>query len=210
MVSRVWFLIAAILIILFVSLAVVRRANADGVVKNTTYVVKNTTNKVFETAWLHDRAIKYGLITTFSIAQGTTGLIESAKYGGHYLSNNADDYHVFRGVQNIAWIGTGWFIYAEKSQQGKPWWAKTSRVIGAACYARDANELVYRWNRTGSPFCYSSAYSSNKKALVLLKWDGAKGRFVDFYVSGVGKQGAFIDASFAIAGFIFNRIGDMR
>jgi len=167
-------------------------------------------NGALHPAWIQDRAIKYGLLTSFCIAQGTTGLVESAKYGGHYLSNSADNYHIYRGIQNIAWIGTGWFTYAAVQEKNKPWWAKTSRIIGAACYARNCNELVYRWNVSGSPFNYSDAYTSNKKALVLFKWDGTKNKFVDFYVSGTGKQGMIIDASFFIMGFVLNRIGDIR
>lgn len=167
-------------------------------------------NGTLHSTWLQDRTIKYGLLTSFCIAQGTTGLVESAKYGGHYLSNSADDYHVYRGIQNIAWIGTGYFTYAVIQENNKSWWAKASRIVGSACYARNCNELVYRWNVSGSPFNYSDAYTSNKKALVLLKWDGTKGSFVDFYVSGTGKQGMIIDASFFVVGFILTRIGDIR
>jgi hypothetical protein len=203
--SKILFFIVSVLIVVFVSLAIVRRAGAD-----TMGGIKTTAGKVVHTSWMQDRAIKYGLITTFCVAQGTTGLIESAKYGGKYLSNSADDYHAYRYLQTASLIGTGWFCYATYQEQGKPWWAKTSRVMSAMCYSRDVGEMVYRWNVTGSPVNYSDKYSSNKKAIVLLKWDGNKGHFVDFYVSGTGKQGALIDASFAIAGFIFGRIGDIR
>lgn len=181
-------------------------ANAD-IFESTPQAIKAVTQP---SSWIQDRALKYGLLTSFIVAQGATGLIESAKFSGIHISNSADDYHIYRFVQDVAWVSTGFFTYATIEQKNKPWWAKTSRIISAACYARDANELIYRWNRTGSPFCYSDRYSSNKKAVVMIKWDSTKGKFVDFYIPGTGKQGALIDAGFAIAGFLFGRIGDIR
>lgn len=203
--TRVLFFLISFIIIVFVSFAIVRKVHADMPGKIETTLVKIT-----KPTWLEDRSIKWGLMSTFCIAQGTTSLIESAKYGGLYLSNSADDYHVYRMLQNAAWLGTGWFSYAVIKQENKTWWSKVCRITGAACYARDANELVYRWNVTGSPFNYSDKYTSNKKAIVLLKWDCEKGKFVDFYISGAGKQGALIDISFAVVGLIFNHFGDIR
>lgn len=169
-----------------------------------------TVDKAAHPTWVGDRAVKLGLLGSFCAAQGITGLIESAKYGGVHISNSADDYHVYRFAQDVAWIGTGWFAYAETRQEGKPWWAKACRVVGAACYARNAYEWTYRWNRTGSPFNYSDEYSSNRKAIVLVKWDGDRGKLVDFYIDGTGKQGALIDAGFILVGFVLNRAGDRR
>ena len=168
------------------------------------------TDKIVNPTWVSDRSIKIGLYTSFCTAQALTGLIESAKYGGVHLSNSADNYHVYRLAQDVSWISTGVFSYVEIRQENKPWWAKGCRILSAACYGRNCNELTYRWNVTGSPFNYSDKYSSNKKAIFLIKWDSNKGKFVDFNISGTGKQGALIDIGFAAAGYIFGKIGNYR
>lgn len=199
------FLVA--LLILGLGIFVVRPAGAEPLSETIGETANTVVEKVTEpTSWLEDQSIKLGLVTSFCAAQSLTGLIESAKFGGVHISNNADNYHAFRVAQNAAWASTGFFSYAV-TQQDKPWWAKGCRVLGAACHGRNAMEMTARWNLYGSPWDYRDT-SWNRKAVVY--WDLTDLSFPDLYISGVGKQGAAIDIGFAAAGVLFGIIGNAR
>jgi len=158
------------------------------------------TRKIIVTNWIGQSILKYGMLGSLCTAQALSGLVESHKYNGNHIVSD-DNYHVYRTAQDISWIGTGWLLYANMRSKDISWWTKTRRVLGSACIARDCFELMYRANRTGDPFNYSDKYTSNKKAIVYFKWDGNKGKFVDLYISGTGKRGAFIDIGFFLLGW---------
>jgi len=182
--------------ILLLGLIFAANVQANDILDDVNSDVKAVTNKVVKTSWIKDRSLHWGLIITSVMSGASTGLIESAKFGGFHISNSADDYHAYRMVQDISNVSYGWMLYAQTQQRSKSFWVKSGRIIESLCWRRNAFELTYRANVTGSPFNYSDKYSSNKKAIVYFKWDGDKGKFVDAYVRGTGKQGAFIDLGF--------------
>ena len=158
---------------------------------------KETVKKAVFSDWIKDKTLHWSLIATGSLSGASTGLIESSRYGGYHISNNADDYHAYRLIQDVSNISYGYLIFKQAQQDNKSFWFKSGRIIESLCWRRNALELTYRWNVSGDPFNYSSRYSSNKKAIVYFKWDGERGKFIDAYIGGVGKTGLAIDVGFA-------------
>ena len=156
-------------------------------------------DKLLNPKWIRQETLRYSFLTS-AVSQGIlTGLVESHKYNGNHIVA-ADDYHVYRFGQDVSSIATGFLLYATVKNKEMTKWKKFKRILGVACLRRNSFELAYRANRVGDPFNYSETYSSNRKAIVLFKWDGDKGKLVDFYISGTGKQGAFLDLGFLLAG----------
>ncbi len=157
--------------------------------------------KMLKSDFLTDNYHKWGLVTSFALAQGFGGLTESYKFSGRHIVSD-DDYHIYKTGRDISWLITGYFINANIRTKQLKWWQKGCRILGASCLARNSGEFFYRWNRTGDPFNYSPAYTSNEKAIIYFKWSSEKGKFVDAYISGVGTQGALIDVGFLVAGIL--------
>ena len=156
--------------------------------------IKAPIGKVINTSWLEQATLKYGLLTTMCVSQALTGLTESHKFSGSHIVSD-DDYHIYRTAQDVAAITTGWFIYANVRNDELKWWNKTLRITGALLISRNMREWAYKANRTGDPFNYSDKYTFNQKAIVYIKWDGDKGKFIDAYIPGTGKAGVIIDVA---------------
>lgn len=157
--------------------------------------------KSFITAdWLTEQWLKYGMVSSLCAAQTFNGAVESHKFSGrHFVSES--DYHVWRYGQSISMLTAGYFMTANIRTDKISWFTKTRRIIGSSLIARDFFEWTYRANRTGDPFNYSDKYSFNDKALVYFKFNWNEGKFIDMYISGTGRQGAFIDLSCLLLGW---------
>ncbi len=157
--------------------------------------------KMLTSDWLTDTWYKYGMIGSLCTAQAFGGLTESYRFSGRHIVSD-DDYHIYKTGRDIAFLSAGYFLTSNLRSKRISWWTKAKRIIGSACLARNAFEWSYRWNRTGDPFNYSPAYSFNEKAIVYFKWSSDKGKFVDAYIGGTGRQGVLIDIAFLIVGII--------
>lgn len=127
--------------------------------------------KVYKTNWLKSEARKAGLVTSFSIAQALSGAVDA--YGFRQSNTyiiGENNYHVFRAAREIAWVGTGWFSYAEIQARDLRWWQKGAHFVGAGLLARNAFEWSYKTCRYGNPFDYTKEH--NKHALVYIKFEG--------------------------------------
>jgi len=147
-------------------------------------------NKIIDTSWIGQQILKYGLLTSFCMAQSSTGFVESHKFNGNYIVSDSD-YHIYRTVQDISWISTGWMSYANIRDAKLTKWQKGCRILGCALIARNAFEWSYKLNRWGTPFDYNPEHSNNQKALVYIKF--SNGRLTDAYVSGICTSGILID-----------------
>ena len=159
--------------------------------------IKAPIKKVVDTSWLKDTGLKYGLLTSFCIAKATSGLTESHKFNGNYIVSD-DDYHVYRTAQDISWIGTGWFMYANIQNKNMGWWHKTRRITGSMLLARNAFEWSYKANRWGNPFDYDPSHTNNQKAIVYIKF--SNGKLVDAYIGSGKISGPIIDILFLATG----------
>ncbi len=150
--------------------------------------------------WAGDALLKFGLVGSMTVYQGFNGLIESSKFSGEHVMHHGDrHYHAVRFGQDFSGIAAGWFTYATVQDRDRSWWVKIKRMMGATLVARNGYEWMYRANRFGSPFDYRDA-SSNRKAVVMIGID--KNGVYDFYISGVGPQGAAIDIACLIGGIV--------
>lgn len=155
--------------------------------------------KMLTSDWLQDNYHKWGLVGSFTLAHGLNGLTESYKFSGRHIVTD-DDYHIYKTGRDVSLLVAGYFFNANIRTKRLKWYQKGCRILGTLCWGRNSHELMYRWNRTGDPFNYSAKYTSNEKAIVYFKWSSDKGKIVDAYISGVGKQGALIDLAFLIVG----------
>jgi len=162
--------------------------------------VKDIPGKVVDTSWVKEGMLKWAFISVSCAHGAFSGIVESSKYNGHYIVA-ADDYHIYRLAQDVTSLSSGWMLYATVRNKNMSFWGKSKRIIGTMAWRRNCFELAYRANRIGDPFNYSDKYSSNKKAILYFKWDGNKGKFVDAYISGTGKQGVAIDIIFLLVGW---------
>jgi len=158
------------------------------------------TKSFITTDWVTEQWLKYGIISSLCIAQTFNGAVESHKFSGRHLVSESD-YHVWRYGQSISMLTAGYFMTANIRSEKISWFTKVRRIVGSSLIARDCFEWTYRANRTGDPFNYSDEYSFNDKALVYFKFNWNEGKFVDMYISGTGKQGAFIDLGCLLLGF---------
>lgn len=151
--------------------------------------IASVAKKVLVPDWLKKETLRYGTLIAFSINGVMDGLVESYKFSGKFITTD-DNYHIFRYGQDISAYATGWMSYAVIRSDKMKFWEKTRVIIGSALIRRNCYEWIYRANRLGDPFNYSDV-SSNRKAIVYIKWNGHK--FVDAYIGGVGAQGVLID-----------------
>jgi len=121
-------------------------------------------------SWLSAEARKLGLVTSWSLSQALSGAVDAYHFGGADCRTiSKDNYHIFRTGRDAAWIGTGWFSYAEIRSNQK-WYKKAAHFAGASLLARNAFEWSYKTCRYGNPFDYTEAH--NKHALVYIKFEG--------------------------------------
>jgi len=166
--------------------------------------LRDYAKKAIDMEWLSDAWLKYGMLSSLCTAQAFNGLVESHKYSGNVIVSDSD-YHVYRYGQSVSMLSTGYFMTSNIRSKKVSWFTKVRRITGSSLIARNCFEWMYRANRTGDPFNYSDEYSFNDKALVYFKFNWNEGKFIDMYISGTGRQGAFIDLSCLILGWwIFN------
>lgn len=155
--------------------------------------------KAISQEWVQDTWLKYGQLGSLCVAQGFNGLVESKKYGGHHIVSDSD-YHVYRYAQNISMLSAGYFLSANIRSKKLPWTTKVRRIIGSTLIARNSFEFLYRANVTGDPFFYGDI-GTNRKALVYFRFSFSEFRFIDMYISGIGRRGVFIDLACGILGW---------
>ncbi|MHB0929321.1 MAG: hypothetical protein ACYC3W_10570 [Candidatus Nanopelagicales bacterium] len=159
--------------------------------------------RVYKTDWLRDSALKAGLVSSFCVAQSLSGLKEAHRWdtdGTTYLINESN-YHVFRTLADVSWVGAGWFLYGNLSSDRISWGRKLCRVTGAALISRNAFEWSYKYGRYGNPFDYSEEH--NRHALVYFKFD--RRRLVDAYVSLGPVSGPVVDVACIALGVLLIR-----
>ena len=148
--------------------------------------------------WIEQTWLRMGQISSLCVAQSINGLVESKKFSGNYIVSDSD-YHVYRYAQSATMFTASYFTLANIRSEKISWITKVRRVVGSTLVARDFFEWAYRANRTGDPFDYSGTH--NEKALVYFRFSWSEKRFIDMYISGVGRQGVFIDLSCLILGW---------
>jgi hypothetical protein len=151
--------------------------------------------KATDTSWLAKETRKAGLLLSFSGSQVLGGAIEAYLYGQSGIVSGGN-YHTAKTLRDIAWLGTGWFSYAEIRDSSIPLWKRSAHIIGSAAIARNAFEWSYKMNRYGNPFDYTEAH--NKHALVYVKFKG--GIPYDAYLSLGPATGPIVDLTFMTLG----------
>lgn len=163
--------------------------------------VKAAARKVVDTSWLEQSTLKYGLLTSFVLAQGATGLTE----GYHFRQEpthiiNSGNYHAFATVRRASWLATGWFSYANLRDADLRWHQKLARFAGSALISRNAFEWSYKTARYGNPFDYSREH--NEHAVVYFGF--RDGHLADCYFGTGPVSGPAVDiACLALGIFLF-------
>jgi len=156
-------------------------------------------NEIYNTKWIAQKSLKYGMLGSLCLAQSITGLSE-----GYHFNNNSgyivtrNNYHVYETFRRGSWIATGWFGYANFRDADLTWFNKIRRIIGSACIARNCFEWFYKWQRYNNPFDYTEAH--NKHAMVYFKF--RKGHLVDAYIGTGPVDGPLFDAAFLLTGLL--------
>jgi len=147
-------------------------------------------------SWLSAEARKLGLVTSWSLSQALSGAVDAYHFGGSDCRIiSEDNYHIFRTGRDVAWIGTGWFSYAELRSEQR-WHKKAAHIVGTGLLARNAFEWSYKTFRYGNPFDYTEAH--NKHALVYVRFKG--GLPTDAYISLGPLSGPAVDLTCAVLG----------
>ncbi len=153
--------------------------------------------KPFSKDWLADRSIKYGIITSYCLAQSLTGISEGYKFNGNsgYLMNK-DNYHAYQTLMRASWLGAGFMTQATIRSPHRTWVGKAKRIIGSALVARNAFEWGYAWQRYNNPFDNDPAHHRNALVYVGIR----NGSVVDLYVSTGRVTTPLVDIAFLILG----------
>lgn len=157
--------------------------------------------RVYDTSWIEQAALKYGLIASFCGTQAVTGITEGYHFrsggGGAYLATG-DNYHAYATLRRIGWTATGWMMYANVRNADLSRIGKARRLLGSACYARNCFEWGYKWQRYNNPFDYSE--ERNQHSLVYFKFSG--GKLTDAYIGTGPWNGPAVDAGFLLLGWL--------
>jgi len=166
---------------------------------NPPFVSAASLKGVYDTSWLKQTTLKYGLITSLCMYQSFNGLTE----GYHFRQEetyiiNGGNYHAFTTAQRISGLTTGWLAYANWRDADLSKTGKIRRFLGSACYGRNAFEWSYKGARYGNPFDYST--ERNRNSIVYFGFRG--GKLTDLYLGTGPVSGPLVDAAFLIVGFL--------
>jgi hypothetical protein len=164
--------------------------------------IKDTTlkviNRAYDTSWLHDTTVKYGLLSSLCLAQSLTGATEGYHFGGLNTMVNDNNYHAYETVKRFCWVTTGWFGYATYKQSNISGITKLRRGLGSALIARDCFEWSYKLQRYNNPFDYTPEH--NRHAIVYVTFIG--GHITDAYISTGNLTTPLADISFLLFGLL--------
>ncbi len=180
---------------ILVVLMLISTSVSGGVISRT----KDTANKIVETEWLRQQALKWGMVTSLCASQALNGAVDGYHYrqAPTYLIN-AGNYHAFATAQRASGIVAGWFTYATTRSENLTGWGVVRRFLGSSMLARNAFEWSYKGVRYGDPFDYSKAH--NRHSLVYFKIS-ADGVF-DAYIGTGPVTGPLVDVAFLIGGLL--------
>ena len=155
--------------------------------------------KPLSKAWLKDETLRYGTLTSYCLAQASTGITEGYKFNSNsgYLMNRGN-YHVYQTTMRVSWLGAGFMTQAVIRSPYQTWIGKARRMIGSALIARDMFEWSYKWQRYNNPFDNSPEH--NRNAVVYL---GIRnGGVIDLYVSTGRVTTPLVDITFLVLGLL--------
>lgn len=158
-----------------------------------------TAKKVYDTSWVEQSTLKWGLLASGCAAQSLTGLSEAYKWGGSSSRVvTSGNYHAYETAERLAWTGFGWFAYANIRSADLSWKQKAARLAGTALIMRNAMEWSYKAGRYGNPFDYTKAH--NEHAVVYFKFDG--GGLRDAYIGTGPVSGPIVDIACLAVGLL--------
>jgi hypothetical protein len=175
--------------------------------------VAKAADQIVKPSWLSQKALKFGLVTSFCATQYFSGLVEGYHFRGGiwidtpnipiYSENptyiiNGSNYHAYETFRDIGYITSGYLTYANIRNPHESGWGKARRITGTLLLGRDFKEMAYRTARYNNPFDYNA--SRNEHSIVY--FGVRNGKLCDLYI-GTGKySGPTVDIVFAAAGLL--------
>ena len=155
--------------------------------------------RVVETDWLQEAALKYGYVSSICCYQTLNGMVEGYRFSRetrHVVTEK--NYHAYLTLRDVSGLVTGWFMYANVRDSELNWFATGKRFLAGALFARNLREWAYKGQRYGDPFDYSKAH--NEHALVYFGFRG--GKLVDLYIGTGPVSGPVVDLVFILGGLL--------